>query len=111
MFHFFLKEKNDLNWRWARIANVIVILVPILLSLFGALEFGLLFTMVTGLVQVLLALALLSDGFYRKRAVRYLAMVAGFFLLLWIFPDFHPIWIVPPVLCIHFSLILDKRRT
>ncbi len=67
---------------------------------------GALFTILTGAFQFIVGTGILIDsGGQRKEYVMYFAGTIAFFML-WIFTDWHYVFVLPPVLALYLSVLL-----
>ena len=93
------------------ITNLIIIIIPVLLALIGTSDpqfymYALLFTAVTGAVQVLLALIMLFK--YPGNLLYIYSGVTVFFFLLWMVlgSDHSYIFALPPALALFLTYII-----
>lgn len=90
--------------------NTIALCIPIFISLFaiferGLLALALLSTMVTGLIQTILAFKYCQKNPKNIFIKIYFFIVAVFFFFLW-YSNESWIWYLPPFLCLYLSLII-----
>nr|WP_315157353.1 hypothetical protein [uncultured Flavobacterium sp.] len=95
--------------------NTIALCIPIFISLFaiferGLLALALLSTMVTGLIQIILAFKYWQENTKNIFINIYFFIVALFFFFLW-FSTESWIWCLPPALCLYLSLLIYTHET
>lgn len=95
--------------------NTIALCIPIFISLFAIFELGLLAlallsTMVTGLIQIILAFKYWQENTKNIFINIYFFIVALFFFFL-CYSNESWIWYLPPVLCLYLSLLIYTYET
>jgi hypothetical protein len=97
--------------------NTIAISIPFIIALFAIFETGflllaLLSTMITGLLQIIIAFIILYQNI-NKHIISYLLLVVIFFLLVYIYSNYifeyemiNYIWIIPILLCMYLTYIV-----
>jgi uncharacterized membrane protein len=98
-----------------RTINNFAIGIPVFLALLGFAEnsfwgLALLSTILTGFIQVLIAIAYAVEH-YNDRHIHYYFLGVGVFFMLWISTtDAAFIWSIPPILAIYLTYILNKQQ-
>jgi hypothetical protein len=90
--------------------NTIALCIPIIISLFAIFESGLfalalLSTMVTGLIQIILAFKYWQENPKNIFIKIYFFIVAVFFFAL-CFTNESWIWYLPPAICLYLSILI-----
>lgn len=94
--------------------NIIALGIPLFISLFALFENGflvlaLLSTMITGAIQILLAIKYWQEHPKNVLIKIYFLGVTLFFLLLYLYSTFW-IWCLPPFLCIYLSILIHTNE-
>lgn len=94
--------------------NIIALSIPLFISLFALFENGLfvlalLSTMITGAIQILLAIKYWQEHPKNVLIKIYFLGVTLFFLLLYFYVT-NWIWCLPPLLCIYLSVLIHTNE-
>lgn len=91
--------------------NIFALCLPFIVACFSVIDesfmiLAIMSTMITGFIQVCIALILIYKiGATRDLSI-YLFITITFFALWWLFPEFYAIWILPPALLIYLTIIV-----
>jgi hypothetical protein len=94
--------------------NIIALSIPLFISLFALFEKGifvlaLLSTMITGAIQILLAIKYWQEHPKNVLIKIYFLGVTLFFFLLYFYAT-NWIWCLPPLLCIYLSFLIHTNE-